>query len=651
MIIKSLYWKDALASIIILSMVLFFCHKITTVAGDTFQIIPACYNEEHLITPQMNRFATHRLAFSRFYENWPYLIAEPLPSRQGKFNPANDAEMKEGKDSISRIVECSNTNEIKFTARSGGHNNAGASVMNGLLTIDTRGMNRVRAKPNNIGPIIKEATISPKERSYWSPGTVEVGVGATAGQALFLSFNQTSNEVGGIPYSYAGALPVGQKPSVGMAGLTLGGGFGFLTRFGGFLCDRLISFDAVIPSGSSAGEQITITKDGPYKDLFWAACGGGGGNFAVVTDFEFDLLPVCPYVPNTKEDDLTTKCNGVVQVEYYVLLSDTEAIEFYQQMSYNIDTRITANYEVFNKTHGKVAGIFLGPWSAYVYSLEAAGVTDSTPLTLSGFLQQSTNETDFAQAITDLTGWTNDDSPSTLLGSFLQERTYFKYKSFFLFEPVNSTVINMLQDLVIYDNNGDDSVVFEFQSLAGGPGTDISAYDPSNIFQSPPNNFSSVDPKATAFPHRNARHCLMLKATGNQTLEEASDLLQKMELAFFELTPYIEGRASYYNHMDVSVPGIDAYFKNGVETNPSVTEGEEDYWVERLAIVRRKYNNDGMLSNLRPCCEYPKVESLPSSYPSSMPSLPPPSGSRFGNEMNLIGYIAPLVIFFTGLLF
>ena len=65
-------------------------------------------------------------------------------------------------------------------------------------------------------------------------------------------------------------------------------------RFGGFLCDRLISFDAVIPSGPSAGEQITVTKDGPHKDLFWTACGGGGGNFAVVTDFEFDLLPVCP---------------------------------------------------------------------------------------------------------------------------------------------------------------------------------------------------------------------------------------------------------------------------------------------------------------------------------------------------------------------
>ena len=118
--------------------------------------------------------------------------------------------MKAGKDWVSRIVECSNVNRIKFTVRSGGHNNAGASVMNGLLTIDTRGMNRVRAKPNILRPM--KTTISPKERSYWSPGTVKVGVGATAGQALFLSFNQTSNEVGSIPYSYAGALPVGQKP-------------------------------------------------------------------------------------------------------------------------------------------------------------------------------------------------------------------------------------------------------------------------------------------------------------------------------------------------------------------------------------------------------------------------------------------------------
>ena len=197
--------KNTLASIITLSMILH--SMITSTGADTFQI-PACYDNGHLIKPQMQQFATHRLAFSKFYENWPYLIAEPLPYSPGKFVPANSTGMKAGKDSVSRIVNCSNVNSIKFTARSGGHNNAGASVMNGLLTIDTRGMNRVRAKPNTLS----KTTISPNERSYWSPGTVKVGVGATAGQALFLSFNQTSSEVGSIPYSYAGALPVGQKP-------------------------------------------------------------------------------------------------------------------------------------------------------------------------------------------------------------------------------------------------------------------------------------------------------------------------------------------------------------------------------------------------------------------------------------------------------
>ena len=116
-------------------------------------------------------------------------------------------------------------------------------------------------------------------------------------------------------------------------------------------------------------------------------------------------MPVCPYDPSkeTKEDDLIVECSGVIQVQYYVVLNDIKAIDFYQHMSFNIDTRITLNYEVYNATHGLVAGIFLGPWAAFIHSLQAVGVSEMTPLTLSGFIHSSKNETNFAQAITDLT--------------------------------------------------------------------------------------------------------------------------------------------------------------------------------------------------------------------------------------------------------
>ena len=116
-------------------------------------------------------------------------------------------------------------------------------------------------------------------------------------------------------------------------------------------------------------------------------------------------MPVCPYDPSkeTKEDDLIVECSGVIQVQYYVVLNDIKAIDFYQHMSFNIDTRITLNYEVYNATHGLVAGIFLGSWAAFIHSLQAVGVSEMTPLTLSGFIHSSKNETNFAQAITDLT--------------------------------------------------------------------------------------------------------------------------------------------------------------------------------------------------------------------------------------------------------
>lgn len=86
------------------------------------------------------------------------------------------------------------------------------------------------------------------------------------------------------------ATPLGINSTTGVAGLTLGGGFGWLSRKLGLSIDNLISADVVTASGKSVR-----TSEHEQPDLFWAIR-GGGGNFGIVTSFEFQLHPVGPQV-------------------------------------------------------------------------------------------------------------------------------------------------------------------------------------------------------------------------------------------------------------------------------------------------------------------------------------------------------------------
>ncbi|MDF4798886.1 FAD-binding oxidoreductase, partial [Vibrio parahaemolyticus] len=86
------------------------------------------------------------------------------------------------------------------------------------------------------------------------------------------------------------ATPVGINSTTGIAGLTLGGGFGWLSRKYGMTIDNLVSVNVV----TADGRQL-LASEKENEDLFWALR-GGGGNFGIVTQFEFQLHPVGPEV-------------------------------------------------------------------------------------------------------------------------------------------------------------------------------------------------------------------------------------------------------------------------------------------------------------------------------------------------------------------
>ena len=172
-------------------------------------------------------------------------------------HPALIARCKNSKD-VSLAVKFARNHNLLTSVRGGGHNVAGNSVCEGGMMIDLSLMNKVSVDPQK-----KIAKVEP---------------GCTLGN--------TDLET----QKHGMVIPSGIVTSTGVAGLTLGGGFGWLSRKWGLTCDHLISTEIV----TAEGEIIKVTPE-DNTDLFWGLK-GGGGNFGIVTSFEFNLRELGPEI-------------------------------------------------------------------------------------------------------------------------------------------------------------------------------------------------------------------------------------------------------------------------------------------------------------------------------------------------------------------
>jgi FAD/FMN-containing dehydrogenase len=163
-----------------------------------------------------------------------------------------------GAADVINAVKLARDENLLLAVRSGGHNIAGNAVCDGGLLIDLSLMKSVR-----IDPASRTARVEP---------------GAT-----LADFDKEAQ-------GFALATPLGINSTTGVAGLTLGGGFGWTTRKFGLTIDNLISADVV-----TADAKLLRTSATENPDLFWALR-GGGGNFGIVTSFEFKLHPLGPEV-------------------------------------------------------------------------------------------------------------------------------------------------------------------------------------------------------------------------------------------------------------------------------------------------------------------------------------------------------------------
>lgn len=172
-------------------------------------------------------------------------------------HPALIARCSETAD-VAAAVNFARQHSLLLSVRGGGHNVAGRAVCDDGLVIDLSSMRGVRVDPANR--------------------TVQVQGGATLGDMD----RETQ------PFGLA--VPMGVVTATGIAGLTLHGGMGWLTRKYGLTIDNLISVEIVTADGRL--RRASETED---PDLFWAVR-GGGGNFGAVTSFEFRAYPVGPEV-------------------------------------------------------------------------------------------------------------------------------------------------------------------------------------------------------------------------------------------------------------------------------------------------------------------------------------------------------------------
>jgi len=164
----------------------------------------------------------------------------------------------QGTADVINAVNFARDNSILLAVRGGGHNVAGFSSCDGGLMIDLSLMNGVHVDAR--------------------AGIVRAQGGCTLGDL------DRETQVFGL------AVPAGVVSATGIAGLTLGGGTGWQTRKRGLTIDNLISVDIVTADG-----KARVASETENKDLFWAVR-GGGGNFGVVTSFEYRAYPVGPTV-------------------------------------------------------------------------------------------------------------------------------------------------------------------------------------------------------------------------------------------------------------------------------------------------------------------------------------------------------------------
>ena len=362
-------------------------------------------------------------------------------------------------DDITHCVRWATQNKISIHLRSGGHSYEDLSSGKGIV-IDLREMNQVQ--------VDKEGQ------------TAEIQPGAR--------LKKVYEEL----WKYGLAIPAGSCPTVGIGGLALGGGQGFLLRSQGLTSDHISSVRVVTASGDPV---IANAESNP--DLLWACQGGGAGSFGVVTSLEFDrLLPV---------DQVS-----LFRVSWFGK-KVTDGFLAWQDWATNTSLQVSSNW---SKRVGEDTATSMGQF---------LGEPDELKELLKPILKGAEAkvwQTSFIEAVRVLGEADGAISP-----------VYFKSKSDYVVENLSSNAIShFLKELGMVPAGSDAWVVFE--SYGG--------------------IMDSIPSDATAFPHRKGNlFCVEYNVSWLKS-EQSSQMLAWMREFHSKVRPYFSG-AAYSNYCDLEL--------------------------------------------------------------------------------------------------
>ena len=362
-----------------------------------------------LLNPGDEGYEEARTVFNRMIDRYPSYVVRAT-----------------GAADVMAAVDFAREHDLLLSVKGGGHNFAGTAVCDDGLTVDCSGMDSVRVDPG--------------------ARTARVGPGVTWGDF--------DHEAGAFGLATTGGL----ISTTGVAGLTLGGGQGYLARKQGLTIDNLRSVDLVTADG-----ELVHASESENPDLFWALR-GGGGNFGVVTSFEFDLHPVGPEV-----------LAGPV---FHPYEDAREALGFYREFTADAPDELACYALVVRVPPEEPFPEAYWGGPSVVFAVCYAGPTDEAEAALAGLRE-------FGDPILDAVG----PMPYATLQQSFDDGSPEGYRWY-----TKAHYLDGLPDEAI-------DTILEFTDPFPGPLTQVGLEPMGGAI-------ARIDPTAAAFPHRDAAYSL-----------------------------------------------------------------------------------------------------------------------------------------------
>jgi hypothetical protein len=417
-------------------------------------------------------------------------------------------------DDVARCIDFATSHDVALAARSGGHSYAGYSNSDGLV-IDVSRMNAITVDT--------------------SANTATVGAGA--------KLIDVYNVIG----AKGRLLPGGSCPTVGIAGLALGGGIGVFGRKYGLTSDNIASIDIVTADGS------TLTANASsHADLLWASQGGGGGNFGVVTSFEFTVHPMPVVTLFTLQ---------------YPWGAAAAMLEAWQQWLGNAPDELWSNCQLLSQgSYGylpQISGVYCGTPSALASVLaplkSAIGTAPTYSFNGSDEYLRAMEIEAGCSGLTIAACHLTTQTPSGQLS-----REAYAAKSSYVNAPMTTPQVQRIIDAV-------ENLHSRAPTLGGGLAFD--AYGGA---------INAVPGSQTAFVHRDKLACIQATYSWSSATSTAEIAAGAAWLKYLGTNVFDASTGAYQNYID-----------------PTLADWQSAYYgsnLNRLKVVKRAYDPRGLFS-------------------------------------------------------